>query len=74
MAIDRLEAMHVLLTVVDTGSLSAGSRQLNAPLPSVSRKVAQLERHLGTRLLIRTSRKIKLTDAAGLMSMQHGMS
>lgn len=60
---DRLDAMQVLLAVVDAGSLSAGSRKLNAPLPSVSRKVADLERHLGTRLLIRTSRNIQLTDA-----------
>jgi DNA-binding transcriptional LysR family regulator len=60
---DRLDAMQVLLAVVDSGSLSAGSRKLNAPLPSVSRKVADLERHLGTRLLIRTSRNIQLTDA-----------
>lgn len=55
--------MQVLLAVVDEGSLSAGSRKLRAPLPSVSRKVAELERHLGTRLLIRTSRNIQLTDA-----------
>ena len=60
---DRLDAMQVLLAVVDAGSLSAGSRALRAPLPSVSRKVAELERHLGTRLLIRTSRNIQLTDA-----------
>ena len=60
---DRLDAMQVLLAVVDQGSLSAGSRKLNAPLPSVSRKVAELERHLGTRLLIRTSRNVQLTDA-----------
>lgn len=60
---DRLDAMQVLLAVVDAGSLSAGSRMLNAPLPSVSRKVAELERHLGTRLLIRTSRNVQLTDA-----------
>jgi len=60
---DRFDAMEVLLAVVDAGSLSAGSRKLNAPLPSVSRKVAELERHLGTRLLIRTSRNIQLTDA-----------
>src|SRR5215475_8710528 len=60
---DRLDAMTVLLAVVDEGSLSAGSRKLRAPLPSVSRKVAELERHLGTRLLIRTSRNIQLTDA-----------
>ena len=60
---DRLDAMQVLLAVVDEGSLSAGSRKLNSPLPSVSRKVAELERHLGTRLLIRTSRNVQLTDA-----------
>lgn len=60
---DRLDAMQVLLAVVDAGSLSAGSRKLNAPLPSVSRKVADLERHLGTQLLIRTSRNVQLTDA-----------
>lgn len=60
---DRLDAMRVILAVVDAGSLSAGSRKLNAPLPSVSRKVAELERHLGTNLLVRTSRNIQLTDA-----------
>lgn len=60
---DRFDAMQVLLAVVDAGSLSAGSRKLNAPLPSVSRKVAELERHLGTQLIVRTSRNIQLTDA-----------
>lgn len=55
--------MRVLLAVVDAGSLSAGSRKLNAPLPSVSRKVADLERHLGANLIIRTSRNLQLTDA-----------
>ncbi len=60
---DRFDAMQVFLAVVDAGSLSAGSRKLNAPLPSVSRKVAELERHLGTRLLVRTSRNVQLTDA-----------
>src|SRR5262245_11750244 len=60
---DRLDAMQVFLAVVDAGSISAGSRKLRSPLPSVSRKVAELERHLGTRLLIRTSRNVQLTDA-----------
>jgi DNA-binding transcriptional LysR family regulator len=61
--LDRLDAMRVILAVVDAGSLSAGSRKLKAPLPSVSRKVAELERHLGAALLVRTSRNIQLTDA-----------
>ncbi|RUM25611.1 LysR family transcriptional regulator [Rhizobium vallis] len=60
---DRLDAMRVLLAVVDAGSISAGSRKLNAPLPSVSRKVADLERHLGASLIVRTSRNLQLTDA-----------
>lgn len=60
---DRLDAMRVFLAVVDAGSLSAGSRKLRSPLPSVSRKMSELERFLGTNLLIRTSRKLQLTDA-----------
>ncbi|MGK9237295.1 LysR family transcriptional regulator [Inquilinus limosus] len=60
---DRFDAMRVLLAVVEAGSLSAGSRRLNAPLPSVSRKVADLERHLGANLIIRTHRNLQLTDA-----------
>lgn len=60
---DRLEAMRVFLAVVDAGSISAGSRKLNAALPSVSRKLAELERFLGTNLIIRTSRNVQLTDA-----------
>jgi DNA-binding transcriptional LysR family regulator len=60
---DRFEAMSVLLSVVEAGSLSAGARQLRAPLASVSRKVAELEQHLGTRLIVRTSRRIALTEA-----------
>ncbi|MGO8078093.1 LysR family transcriptional regulator, partial [Rhizobium leguminosarum] len=60
---DRLEAMRMLLAVVDAGSISAGSRKLNAPLHSVSRKVAELERHLGANLIVRTSRNLQLTDA-----------
>jgi DNA-binding transcriptional LysR family regulator len=55
--------MRVILAVVEAGSLSAGSRALGSPLPSVSRKVAELERYLGTNLLVRTSRHIQLTDA-----------
>lgn len=60
---DRLEAMSVLLAVVDAGSLSAASRRLGAPLATVSRKVLELEAHLETRLLIRSSRRVTLTDA-----------
>jgi DNA-binding transcriptional LysR family regulator len=59
---DRLDAMSVFLMVVDRGSFSAASRDLGMPLATVSRKVNELERYLGTRLLVRTTRKTALTD------------
>lgn len=60
---DRLEAMSVLLSAVEAGSLSAASRKLGLPLATVSRKVSDLETHLRTRLVQRTSRRLILTDA-----------
>jgi DNA-binding transcriptional LysR family regulator len=60
---DRLAAMTTLLAAVEGGSLSAASRKLGMPLATVSRKVSELEAHLRTRLLHRTSRRLTLTDA-----------
>lgn len=60
---DRLEAMHTLVAAADAGSLSAASRALNTPLATVSRRVSDLEAHLGAQLLVRTSRKLILTEA-----------
>lgn len=60
---DRLDAMATLIAAVDGGSLSAASRALGMPLTTVSRKVSELEAHLRTQLLIRTSRKLELTEA-----------
>ena len=60
---DRLEAMHTLVAAVDGGSLSAASRRLGVPLPTVSRRVSDLEALLGSQLVVRTSRKLLLTEA-----------
>lgn len=60
---DRLEAMAIYVAVVETGSLSAAGRRLGVPLPTVSRRLADLESHLKTRLLVRSTRKLALTDA-----------
>jgi DNA-binding transcriptional LysR family regulator len=60
---DRFESMSILLTVVKAGSLSAASRHLGVPLATVSRKISDLEAHLKTRLITRSSRQISLTDA-----------
>jgi DNA-binding transcriptional LysR family regulator len=61
--LDRLEAMSIVLTVAEAGSLSAAARRLNAPLATVSRKVTDLEAHLRTKLFNRSSRKLVLTEA-----------
>ncbi|WP_220272755.1 LysR family transcriptional regulator [Aquitalea aquatica] len=60
---DRLEAMTLLVAVVDAGGFSAAARRLSLPLATVSRKVADLEAHLGVQLLQRSTRHIALTDA-----------
>src|SRR5262245_54065394 len=62
---DRLRAMQTFVRIVDGGSLSAAARALGVSLPAVVRTLAALERHLGTRLLNRTTRRISLTDAGG---------
>ncbi len=54
--------MSVLLAAVDAGSLSAASRNLGLPLATVSRKVSELESHLGTRLFQRAGRGLVLTE------------
>ena len=60
---DRLDAMSVFTAIVDGGSLSAAGRWLGVPLATVSRKLADLEAHLKTRLITRSTRKLVLTDA-----------
>jgi DNA-binding transcriptional LysR family regulator len=60
---DRLEAMAILLEVVEAGSLSAASRKLRTPLATISRRISELEAHLKTRLLNRSNRRLTLTDA-----------
>lgn len=60
---DRFDALRTLVAAVDGGSLSAASRTLRMPLSTVSRKISELEEHLTTQLLVRTPRKLLLTDA-----------
>lgn len=60
---DRFGSMSVLVAVVEAGSLSGASRRLGMPLATVSRKVSELEAHLQTRLLHRSTRRVSLTEA-----------
>jgi DNA-binding transcriptional LysR family regulator len=60
---DRLNAMRVFVTVVDSGSLSAAADKLDLSRPVVTRYVAELEQWTGARLLHRTTRRLSLTAA-----------
>lgn len=60
---NQFESMSLLVAVIDAGSFSSAARKLGVPLPTISRKVADLEAHLKARLLHRTTRKLSLTDA-----------
>jgi DNA-binding transcriptional LysR family regulator len=60
---DRLAAMTVFVEAVNQGSLSAAGRVLGLPLATVSRRLSELEAHIGTRLLTRSTRQLALTDA-----------
>jgi DNA-binding transcriptional LysR family regulator len=60
---DRLSAMSVFTAVVAAGSFSAASRELRMPLPTVSRKITELEAYLDAKLLTRGTRRLVLTEA-----------
>lgn len=60
---DRLVAMRQFVTVVETGSFSAAAKRLNMGQPAVSKAIANLEEHLGVRLLARTTRAQTMTEA-----------
>ena len=59
---DQLRSMRVFVKVVAEGSLAAAARALDLAPAVVTRLVAELEEHLGARLLNRTTRRIALTE------------
>ena len=59
---DRLSSMRVFSRVIDEGSFAGAARELNLSPAVVTRLVADLEEHLGVRLLNRTTRRLSLTD------------
>lgn len=60
---DRLQAMTTFVRVVEAGSFSGAARVLNIGQPAVSKTVAQLERHLQVRLLLRSTHGLTPTEA-----------
>jgi len=59
---DRLHSMRVFTRVIDSGSFAAAAREMNLSPAVVTRLVADLEEHLGARLINRTTRRLALTD------------
>lgn len=60
---DRLDAMRLFVRVAELGSFSAVALQLGAARSVVTRQIAALESHLGTKLLARSTRRLSLTSA-----------
>jgi DNA-binding transcriptional LysR family regulator len=60
---DRLDSMRVFVTVSEARGFAAGARRLGLSASVVTRAVAALEARLGTRLLQRTTRIVRLTEA-----------
>lgn len=60
---DRFQAMQMYVQVVDAGSFSAAARIMNIGQPAVSKTIAQLEKHLEVRLLLRTTHGLTPTEA-----------
>lgn len=59
---DQFAALATFVQVVDAGSLSGAARAMASSLTSVSRQLSALERHFGTLLVNRTTRRLALTE------------
>ena len=60
---DRLHSMGVFIAVAEEEGFAAAARRLNMSPPAVTRTIAALEDHLGVKLLTRTTRFVRATDA-----------
>lgn len=59
----EFDAIAVFVKVVEAGSFAEAARQMKLPKTTVSAKVAALEKRLGTSLIQRTTRSLRVTDA-----------
>ena len=65
-----LDELRLFLAIIDTGSFSAGGRQLGRSPSSATRILGEMEQRLGIRLLQRTTRKFSLTDSGTRLAEQ----
>ena len=60
---DKFNLISIFIAVVDTDGFAAAARKLNISPPAVTRAINELEMQLHVRLLTRTTRKVRVTDA-----------
>lgn len=60
---DRLQQLALFIRTVESGSFSKAAREFGLSQPTASRAIASLERRLGVKLLVRTTRQVSPTDA-----------
>jgi DNA-binding transcriptional LysR family regulator len=63
---DRWQELRIFVRAAESGSFSRAARELRLSQPSVSRIIGELEARLGVTLLLRTTRRITVTDAGAL--------
>src|SRR5216684_2041997 len=63
---DRWQELTVFVRAAESESFSRAARELGLSQPSVSRIMSELEARLGVKLLLRTTRRITVTDAGAL--------
>jgi DNA-binding transcriptional LysR family regulator len=66
---NELQAAETFLMVVNTGSFAAAAKLKGENPSSISRAIAQLEAHLNIRLLNRTTRQVKITEAGEIYKL-----
>lgn len=59
---DRIEAMSMLIAVAENRSFSAAARALDVPVTTLTRRISDLEEALGAKLLLRSTRRLDLTE------------
>ncbi|GGP42891.1 LysR family transcriptional regulator [Shewanella algicola] len=63
----QLELIHLFIHVVNAGGFSPAATALQLPVATVSRKISKLERNLNTQLIMRSTRKLRLTEEGGAL-------
>lgn len=59
---DHIKAMRTFVNIIDEGGFASASRALDVAPAAVTRLLSDLEAHLGTRLIHRSTRRLALTD------------